>query len=211
MESGLSTTLPTTSSSESNHSTPQFRAIYATERAKILFGGYRRGDANDPDMYVASIAAVLALYEPEIIAQVTDPRTGISTHEKFRTFMPNSGELKAYCDEHQAIRDRRQRYAALPRPSFDRQPRLDGPKGPGHLANVFVPSSAPGYQAMRDWASTADTRYWRNDEGGRAGIWVALHLYQERKERQDLHGFRQFTAAELLTLYGREPAPKAAE
>jgi hypothetical protein len=69
------------------------------ERAKVLFGCYRRGDANDPEQYVASIAAVLTIYDPELIRIVTDPRTGISTSEKFATFMPNSGELKIYCDD----------------------------------------------------------------------------------------------------------------
>ena len=64
------------------------------ERAALLFGCYRRGDANDPDTYVAAVAAVLSLYEPDIIREATDPRTGIQTAEKFAAFMPNAGELK---------------------------------------------------------------------------------------------------------------------
>lgn len=205
MESGLSTLQPTTSSNESNHSTPQFRAIYATERAKILFGGYRRGDANDPDMYVAAIAAVLALYDPEIIAQVTDPRTGISTHEKFRTFMPNSGELKAYCDEHQAIRDRRRRYAALPRPSFDRPKLLEGPRAPGRRAQVFVGIDMPGYPAMVQRAMQADPAEFRYDEQ-RLGIWVALGWLDDAAAKPTA---RRFTMDDLRALYKRydEAAP----
>lgn len=162
-----------TSSTSSGSSTSQHQAIYAAERARMLFGGYRRGDANDPDMYVASIAAVLATYDADLIARVTDPRTGISTHEKFRTFMPNSGELKAYCDEQQAIRDKFKGYAALPRPTFKRLP--SPPPRPGHRANVFVPTSAPQYAAMleRARAPDADPLDWRND-GVRPGIWVTM-------------------------------------
>src|SRR5262245_7546966 len=205
MESAQSRPRLTTSSKGSEPSTPQYRAIYATERAKILFGGYRRGDANDPDTYVASIAAVLAMYEPEIIAQVTDPRTGISTHEKFRTFMPNSGELKAYCDEHQAIADRRRRYAALPRPNFLR---IEGEKPQQNLANLFVPADSPNYQAMKDWTETADPRYWRADPDGRPGIWVPIWIFSEARRRvtkSRMETFRPFSAEDLKALYGRDP------
>lgn len=147
MENERYTLPPPTSSIGSGPSTNQSRASYATERAKVLFAGYRRGDANDPDGYVASIAAVLSLYEPELIRRVTDPRTGISTTEKFLTFMPNSGELKNYCDQ-QAERDARlRRYRHLP--SREAVRLIDPPpKGPGHRANVIVLASAPQYAAM---------------------------------------------------------------
>src|SRR5262245_18979265 len=211
MESAQSRPRLTTSSKGSEPSTPQYRAIYATERAKILFGGYRRGDANDPDTYVASIAAVLAMYDPEIIAQVTDPRTGISTHERFRTFMPNSGELKAYCDEQQAIRDRHRRYAALPRPNFQRL-QIEGEKPQRNLANLFVPADSPNYQAMKDWAEKADPRYWHADPAGRPGIWVPFWIFGEARRRvsnSKLETFRRLTKDELIALYGRDP--RAAE
>jgi len=88
---------PTISSPKSGHSMNQ-REIYATERAKILFGCYRKGDANDPDTYVAAVAAVLAAYDYELIREVTDPRSGIQASEKHCTFMPQAGEVKVYCD-----------------------------------------------------------------------------------------------------------------
>jgi hypothetical protein len=157
-------------------------------------------------MYVAAIAAVIALYDAEIIAQVTDPRTGISTHENFRTFMPNSGELKAYCDEQQAIRDRRRRYAALPRPSFDRQRLLEGPKEPGHRAQVFVGIDMPQYPAMVARATEADKAEYRHDTE-RSGIWVALNWLDEPAARSA--GPRRFTMEDLRALYKR--ADEAAE
>jgi hypothetical protein len=76
------------------------------ERAKVLFGSYRRGDANDPDAYVAAVAAVLSLYDADLIREVTDPRTGIMTSEKYMSFMLNAGELKVYCEGIAARRDR---------------------------------------------------------------------------------------------------------
>src|SRR5260370_1058576 len=38
---------------------------YATERARLLLGCYRTGDANDPATYVAAIAATLARYSEQ--------------------------------------------------------------------------------------------------------------------------------------------------
>lgn len=92
------------------------RPEYAAERAKLLFGQYRKGDANDPDIYVASITAVLTDYCPETVRLVTDPRTGIATYEKFRIWMPNPGELKAACEDIEApARRERERQASLKR------------------------------------------------------------------------------------------------
>jgi hypothetical protein len=150
-----------------------------------MFGCYRRGDANNPEGYVASIAAVLSLYEPDIVRDVSDPRTGISTSGKFASFMPNSGELKIYCDE---IRNRRARVSHLG--SLKKSPPplriVDG--RPGRRANLFVPTEAPQYGAAYDWAQAADPADWRGDPAGR-GIWVnwldspLAHLKTSQQER----------------------------
>jgi hypothetical protein len=138
------------------------------ERAKVLFGCYRRGDANDPDQYVASIAAVLTLYDPEIIRDVTDPRTGISTTEKFSSFMPNSGELKIFCDE---IRQRRARVAHLGALNKSQQQQYIRDERPGRRANLLVHADAPQYPQVLEWVQTADEADWKADEQGR-GVWV---------------------------------------
>jgi len=76
---------------------------YAAERAKLLFGSYRKGDANDPDTYVAAITAVLSEYPADVIKRVTDPRLGIARKSKF---MPNLCELSEACDAaKQALKD----------------------------------------------------------------------------------------------------------
>ena len=71
------------------------RASYAAERAKILFGLYRKGDANDPEIYVMGITAILAEYEPDVMRRVTDPREGIARKCKW---MPTIAELSDACE-----------------------------------------------------------------------------------------------------------------
>ena len=69
----------------------------------MLFGCYRKGDANDPDTYVAAITAVLSEYPADVIKRVTDPRLGIARKSKF---MPNLCELSEACEAaRQALKD----------------------------------------------------------------------------------------------------------
>lgn len=140
----------------------------------MLFGCYRRGDANDPDTYVAAIAAVLSLYDTDLIREVTDPRTGIQTAEKHIAFMPNPGELKAHCEAIVAHRQRVARLAAVPAPA----PRLIPPEVDGRLANVHLPHDNPRYAAMCVWAKTADRKWWKFGKSsiGKDGIWVPLNV-----------------------------------
>jgi hypothetical protein len=171
------------------------------ERARILFGCYRRGDANDPDQYVASIAAVLTLYDRALIREVTDPRSGISTDEKHCDYMPNSGQLKVYCD---TIRDRKfrmARLAAMPamRPVIPLPPDRSTP---GRRAKLFVHADAPQYARCVMLAETADTADWKYDENGRPGIWVAHNLLYEAPPQKTMKQIAAPTDDELRRIYG---------
>jgi hypothetical protein len=159
------------------------RLSYATKRAEMLFGCYRRGDANDPDRYVSAIAAVLTLYDFEIMRDVTDPRTGIQTTEKFAAFMPNAGELKIYCDALDARKDRIQKLAELPRVDFSRARLAPPPPAPGDRATIFVPASNSRYAALLEWSKTADPRNFKFDP--RPGIWVSWDTWDGRAPRRD--------------------------
>lgn len=145
----------------------------------MLFGCYRRGDANDPETYVAAIAAVLARHSADLIREVTDPNTGIQTTEKYMTFMPNAGELKVYCDGVAARKERLQRLGSLPPVDFSRARLPPPPRQPGDLATIFVPAANPRYQELLEWSKTADPRKFKFEP--RPGIWVSYDTWDERQ------------------------------
>jgi hypothetical protein len=163
----------------SSHSTSPHHAAYATERAKILFGSYRRGDANDPDAYVAAVAAVLSIYDPDLMREVTDPRTGIQTTEKYMDYMPNSGQIKHYCDGVRDRRDRLQRLGSLPPVNFNRERLPPPPPRPGDKATIFVPASNPRYPELLEWSKTADPLKFKFEQ--RPGIWVSYDTWDQRQ------------------------------
>jgi len=61
-----------------------------------MFACYRKGDANDPDTYVSAVGAVLADYTPDIIRDVTDPRTGLPSR---KDWSPTVREVKSACED----------------------------------------------------------------------------------------------------------------
>jgi hypothetical protein len=76
---------------------------YAAERARLLLGCYRTGDANDPETYVTAIAAVLAKYPDAVITAVTDPRIGLP---RKKTWLPSIKEVYDACDaEYEPMRE----------------------------------------------------------------------------------------------------------
>lgn len=147
----------------------------------MLFGSYRRGDANDPDAYVAAITAVLSIYDTDLMREVTDPRSGIQTSEKYMSFMPNAGELKVYCD---GVANRRANIERLgswqtPKPVAYLAP---PPPRPGDLANLFVPAADRRYARLEEWSKTGDQRLFRFDDK-RGGIWIALNVFDSGTAR----------------------------
>lgn len=167
------TTLRPTYNRDSTRSTSLHLAAYAADRAKVLFGSYRRGDANDPDAYVAAITAVLSLYDADLIREVTDPRTGIMTTEKYMSFMPNAGELKVYCEAEAKRRANLARLGSLPAPDFSRA-RLFAPEPlPGRMATTFIAANHARYPSCVEWTKWADDKFWRVGKGpdGQAGVW----------------------------------------
>lgn len=79
----------------------------AVERAKLLAGCYRKDDAADPEVYAGAIAAVLAEYPPDIVQQVTDPRSGLPSRLQW---LPSVKEVR---DECESIDARRRRLAEM--------------------------------------------------------------------------------------------------
>lgn len=150
----------------------------------MLFGCYRRGDANDPETYVAAVSAVLARYDTDLIREVTDPGTGIQSTEKHMAFMPNAGELKVYCDGVAARKERLKKLGErkLPNPDQQRLPAARGPNPLAPIVAVFVPPSHARYPSLCKWGETADPRMfcYGKSSYGRDGIWVAWHIFDDR-------------------------------
>jgi len=84
---------------------------YAGDRARILFGSFRTGEANDPKVYVAAVAATLAKYPEDVIKGVTRPE-GLPRQQNF---LPTVREVYLACEE--IMRPRREAVA--------RQARID--------------------------------------------------------------------------------------
>jgi hypothetical protein len=69
----------------------------------VLLGCFRKGDAEDPETYVAAVAAIMDGYPDDVAAFVTDPRTGIAGKVKF---LPTLSEVRDACEA--AMEPRRQ-------------------------------------------------------------------------------------------------------
>lgn len=89
---------------------------YASSRASLMFGCYRRAEASDPEIYAAATAAVLSEYPQEVIDYITDPRTGIPSTSQW---LPSVFEVRKACKAHvehlntirqvEALRERRRK------------------------------------------------------------------------------------------------------
>lgn len=138
-----------------------------------MFACYRRGDANDPDGYVAAVASVLARYEPAVIETVTDPYSGIPGRKSNGwSGMPDVADVKEACE---AEANRRERIKELGAVKAAPRLRIDKPKTPGYMANVLVLHGAPQYAALHAMTQepNASNYEWKHDEQGR-GLWVSL-------------------------------------
>ena len=68
----------------------------AEEFAAILYGCYRRTDADSPEIFLSAAIAVLCGYPESVVRAVCDPRNGLPRRSKFP---PNIYELTEACDE----------------------------------------------------------------------------------------------------------------
>jgi hypothetical protein len=63
---------------------------------RLITAAYRKDDFQDADGYVVQAAMLLERFRDVVIAQATDPITGIQSHVKFP---PSLAELHEFCDE----------------------------------------------------------------------------------------------------------------
>jgi hypothetical protein len=60
-----------------------------------MFGCFRKGEANDPDVYVAAITATLARFPENIITAVTHPAKGLSIEQDW---LPSVRQVYQACE-----------------------------------------------------------------------------------------------------------------
>jgi hypothetical protein len=81
----------------------------ATQRARLLLGCYRKGDAEDAEVYISALVTILGNYPDGVVLTVTDPRTGIAGESNFR---PTIAEVRHACEEAmRPVRDEEARQA----------------------------------------------------------------------------------------------------
>lgn len=143
----------------------------------MMFGCFRKDEAQNPEVYCAAIAATFALYSKSVVDFVTDPRTGIPSESKF---LPNVAEVRTVCN----TQAKREADLAKPRVDLSR-----GPYYPPHkVQNLFVPEGFPRYDKMleRSKSESGVFRFEREqlcqDGQRRPGIWIPLSWWQEPKK-----------------------------
>jgi hypothetical protein len=57
--------------------------IRALELTRLLLGQFRKGEANDPEIWIRSMVLVLSEYSEPVVIKVTDPRTGLARKSQF--------------------------------------------------------------------------------------------------------------------------------
>jgi hypothetical protein len=91
-----------------------------------LLGCYRTGEANDPEIYLAAVVAVLSDYPIDIVAAVTDPRTGIPAKLKW---LPTIAEIKTACEDIAGPRRRMAEWETRSRAQLDERAQLEALDG----------------------------------------------------------------------------------
>jgi len=143
--------------------------VEAAERAAFLLCCFRRGEANDPVIYVRAIAMVFEGFPNDIVESVTHPLTGLPGRIDYP---PTPKQVKEACDalmkpilererweriseEQLAERDR---LAQEQKPSFDELAAQCAAKG------IFLGKSRPGQPPTIDSVDAVKTRLGITDE-----------------------------------------------
>lgn len=139
-------------------------------------GSYPTGAPHDPEIYISGLASLFAEYREEAVRAICDPRSGIATKIEW---LPKFKEVKDWLDDWER---------------FDRAKAAEPPKAiplkpiprKRNLANLFVPSDVPHYEAMMARHTAEGEKYGTRTErrtcsDGRVafGVWVPAHWYQD--------------------------------
>jgi hypothetical protein len=170
--------------------------------ARRLFGSFRKGDANDPETYVAAVLTVLMDYPDGIVNEVCHPARGLAAR---CDFLPTMKEIKAACEAEAARCDR---LAALSRLA-QTQRRLPAPPSPP-VATIFTAQGFPRYDKLvRRYEAGDRPAYLANhvcvDQVERYGIWTPFTWLDDQPIENAR--FKAYSEDELRAMY----APPAQE
>ena len=76
-------------------------------------------------------------------------------------------------------------------------------RSPGRRANVFVPADSQHYARCFEIAKTANAADWKNDPGGRAGIWIAYDLFYGAFSGPKMKTWKSPSDDALFEVYGK--------
>lgn len=92
---------------------PKSDGEWVLGRVELLMSSYRKADYHDPMGFVATLAAILEEYDPEIVEYVTDPKTGIQRRLKWP---PSPAEIVEACVAEISHRAKVAKYSSMPPP-----------------------------------------------------------------------------------------------
>jgi len=136
---------------------------YAQKRVGFLLGQYAKARPHEPEIYTASLAAILSEYPREVIDYVTDPRTGLASTLKW---IPEPAEVREVCEAHMAPVRRQQQREAIERKNkqsleapVDRSRRKSYAEIQADFAAASIFIGGPRRPAPRDTAASLKAKY----------------------------------------------------
>lgn len=164
------------------------RAAWILQRARLVFGAYRKDEFADPEIFLSQLGLVLERYPDTVIERVTDVRNPDSLQRRCK-FPPSIAEAGEILDAEGAAQARDRHYAALPG-FVPREPRM-----PVKPANTLIRCSHPAYASLCERARVEPDMVRSDDQG----LWVPLGWVETIRAKT----FRRFTREDLERIYAR--------
>jgi hypothetical protein len=96
---------------------------WSIKAATMVLGSYQETRVSDPKLWIATSAATLSTFPPEVVKEVCDPRFGIQTREEWP---PNAAKFRAASEKVLGERQTRERRDYL----NEHRVLIDTPRGP---------------------------------------------------------------------------------
>lgn len=126
-------------------------------RATVMLSFFRKADVDDPEAYLAAVAATLSRYQIEVIDYVTGVENGLAARQ---VWLPSVAEVKQACEEQQTRQTKiHERQAREARQITERK--ADAARGTRLTAEELRERHGPNYgitQQSEEEVTTAKAR-----------------------------------------------------